>query len=194
LHPRKRFYAGGSRSVRGYGENQLGPRILTIAPSLLVDTARANPCTQETLLAGTCDPNGIPSDDFQPRPLGGNTVLEGNLEYRFGLSETIGAAVFVDAGSVGEGGASPFAGGFSAVTPGFGFRYQSPIGAVRIDLGIRPTLTEELPVVTQVTAADGDARIIRLETPKRYDPLEGTSGIDKLLRRLALHLSIGQAF
>src|SRR5690606_13013720 len=32
LHPRKRFYAGGSQSVRGFGENQLGPRVLTIAP------------------------------------------------------------------------------------------------------------------------------------------------------------------
>src|SRR5205823_3786386 len=32
LHPRKRFYAGGSHSVRGYDENQLGPRILTIPP------------------------------------------------------------------------------------------------------------------------------------------------------------------
>src|SRR6266576_3292781 len=30
LHPRKRFYAGGSHSVRGFGENQLGPRVLTI--------------------------------------------------------------------------------------------------------------------------------------------------------------------
>src|SRR5207253_623272 len=30
LHPRKRFYAGGSTSVRGFGENQLGPRILTL--------------------------------------------------------------------------------------------------------------------------------------------------------------------
>ena len=31
--PRKRFYAGGARSVRGYGENQLGPRVLVIARS-----------------------------------------------------------------------------------------------------------------------------------------------------------------
>jgi outer membrane protein assembly factor BamA len=30
LHPSKRFYAGGSQSVRGFGENQLGPRILTL--------------------------------------------------------------------------------------------------------------------------------------------------------------------
>ena len=35
LHPRKRFYAGGANSVRGYAENQLGPRILTIDDSTL---------------------------------------------------------------------------------------------------------------------------------------------------------------
>ncbi len=160
----------------------------------MTDTSRATPCTDAMLLDRTCDPNGITSDEFQPRPLGGNAVLEGSIEYRFALSETFGAAVFVDAGSVGEQAASPFSGGFSAVTPGFGLRYASPIGAVRVDLGIRPSLAEELPVVTQVTGADGEPRIVRLEIPKRYDPLEGSSGLDKLGRRLALHLSIGQAF
>ena len=41
LHPRKRFYAGGANSVRGYGENQLGPRILTIDPAKLIATRAA---------------------------------------------------------------------------------------------------------------------------------------------------------
>src|SRR5205807_5484904 len=35
LHPRTRFYAGGAMSVRGYGENQLGPRVLTISEDSL---------------------------------------------------------------------------------------------------------------------------------------------------------------
>jgi hypothetical protein len=121
-------------------------------------------------------------------------VIEGSLEYRFALTERLGAAVFVDAGSVGAGGEGAFARRFGAVTPGFGFRYASPIGAVRVDLGMRPSVAEELPVVTQVTGADGEPRIVRLEIPKQYDPLEGSSGLGKLGRRLALHLSIGQAF
>jgi outer membrane protein assembly factor BamA len=51
LHPSKRFYSGGSRSVRGFGENQLGPRVLTIrgAPktstSLSVIQTRKESCT-----------------------------------------------------------------------------------------------------------------------------------------------------
>ncbi|MDQ3951323.1 MAG: BamA/TamA family outer membrane protein, partial [Gemmatimonadota bacterium] len=35
VHPRKRFYAGGSQSVRGFGENMLGPRVLTVDPDSL---------------------------------------------------------------------------------------------------------------------------------------------------------------
>jgi outer membrane protein assembly factor BamA len=35
LHPRTRLYAGGARSVRGVGENQLGPRVLTVPPTKL---------------------------------------------------------------------------------------------------------------------------------------------------------------
>ena len=35
LHPRKRLYLGGASSVRGFGENQLGPHVLTVAPELL---------------------------------------------------------------------------------------------------------------------------------------------------------------
>ena len=49
LHPRKRFYAGGSQSVRGFGENQLGPRVLTIDPNVLRGRAtRASPACDAT--------------------------------------------------------------------------------------------------------------------------------------------------
>jgi outer membrane protein assembly factor BamA len=194
LHPRKRFYAGGSRSVRGYGENQLGPRILTIDPAALMSEDLENPCTLESIASGDCDPSGVPSSEFQPRPLGGNTVLEASVEYRFGLFAKLRGAVFVDAASVGQSGINPFSGGFGAVTPGFGIRYDSPAGPVRIDLGLRPALAEKLPVITQTIDADGNPRIVRLAMPKNYDPLEGASGIGQITRRIALHLSIGQAF
>ena len=38
LHPRKRFYAGGANSVRGFAESQLGPRVLTIDSTVLFDS------------------------------------------------------------------------------------------------------------------------------------------------------------
>jgi outer membrane protein insertion porin family len=193
LHPRKRFYAGGSRSVRGYGENQLGPRILTVDPQALLDPENGG-CTPEQVGDGTCDPNLAPIDAFWPRPLGGRSVLEANLEYRFPLWRELGAVVFVDGGIVagrGEG----FLSGARAITPGFGVRYQSPVGPIRADLGIRPTLVEFLPVVTEIVDEEGEPQIVRLQIPRRFDPLEGTDGfLAQVLNRVVLHLSIGQAF
>lgn len=197
LHPRKRFYAGGSRSVRGFGENQLGPRILTIDPANLLspsDTAVAG-CTAESIASGACDPNIAPSDEFQPRPLGGTSVVEGTLEYRLPLAETISAAVFLDAGRVSDGFQRATSGARSALTPGFGFRYRSPIGPIRIDLGVRPRLSEELPVVTQISDEEGNLHLVQLSTLKRYDPLESSGGfLSGFFSRLQLHLSIGEAF
>ncbi|MGH7504265.1 MAG: BamA/TamA family outer membrane protein, partial [Longimicrobiales bacterium] len=105
IHPRKRFYAGGSSSVRGYAENQLGPRILTIDPQRLLtptDSMRGDACTTASIADGTCDPNIAASDEFLPRPLGGRSVLGASLEYRLPLTETLVAAVFVDAATVGD--------------------------------------------------------------------------------------------
>ncbi|HEX5437093.1 MAG TPA: BamA/TamA family outer membrane protein [Gemmatimonadaceae bacterium] len=191
VHPRKRFYAGGAQSVRGYGENELGPRILTVDPQKLLEHG----CTVQSIATATCDPDVAPSSDFLPRPLGGNAVVEGSVEYRFPLWKNIGGAVFVDAAMVSEHGVHNFLSGTGAITPGFGVRYYSPLGPIRVDLGIRPDLTERLPVVTQVPDSTGAPTIVHLLTPKLYNPLQGSgSGIRQILSRLTLHLSIGQAF
>jgi len=199
LHPRKRFYAGGAQSVRGYGENQLGPRVLTVDPGKLLTPADTNTpalCTREELLAGDCDEAaGLPSSDFEPRPVGGSTLLEGSVEYRFRLWRSLDMAVFVDAGVVGEGDISTLTRGTSAITPGFGFRYRTPVGPIRIDLGIKPRLAENLEIVTEVIDDNGVRRIVPLQQRKAYDPLEDSkSGLRQVLDRLTLHLSIGQAF
>ena len=56
LHPRTRFYAGGSQSVRGYGENQLGPRILTLPSQYLAHG--------KTLSGAACDATMLPDCQF----------------------------------------------------------------------------------------------------------------------------------
>lgn len=191
LHPRTRFYAGGARSVRGYGENQLGPRILTIHAGMLEDAG----CTAASIASATCDPNGVESSEFQSRPLGGNEVVEASIEYRVRLWGPITGAVFLDGAAVGDRNLNIPTGGRSAITPGFGVRYISPIGPVRVDLGIRPTLVEELPVVTSIEDEEGRSQLVQLERTKRYDPLEGSSGtLGQILSRLQIHLSIGEAF
>jgi outer membrane protein assembly factor BamA len=198
LHPRKRFYAGGARSVRGFAENQLGPRILTIDPARLLaptDTTTGTPCTAENIASGECDPNVATSDAFQPRPLGGNSLTEASVEYRLPLTQNITAALFVDGARLDDRHLDPMSTARSAITPGFGVRYRSPIGPVRIDMGIRPRLAEDLPVITQIADESGALQLVRLSTLKRYDPLEKSGGfLGGVFRRLQLHLSIGEAF
>jgi outer membrane protein insertion porin family len=78
--------------------------------------------------AGTLDPNGFPK--------GGNGLLVLNAELRVGLWRSLGAVAFVDAGNV-------FARvrelSLAEIRPsaGVGLRYQSPIGPLRVDLGVK---------------------------------------------------------
>jgi outer membrane protein insertion porin family len=204
LHPRKRFYAGGANSVRGYGENQLGPRILTVDPAKLISDAG---CTTASISNGTCDPGGhgaprqaggdstsIPSSQFSSLPTGGTSLIEGSIEYRFPFGmKNLQAAVFLDAGYVGAG-SSDVTKGKAAVTPGFGVRYLSPVGPIRVDLGFRPSVTDKLTVITEVVDPDGTHRLVELGKQLNYNPVEDGSGISKVLNHFALHLSIGQAF
>jgi outer membrane protein insertion porin family len=197
LHPRKRFYAGGSRSVRGYGENQLGPRVLTIDPAELTGANGEGPCSTAQIADGSCDPNadGVDPAAFRPRPLGGTSVLELSVEYRFPFLGPLIGAVFVDGAVVGERADLLFQEGTAAVSPGFGVRYRSPVGPIRVDLGIRPTPTERLPVFTEVFE-NGERRLVRLDEPREYNPLDAVGGgfLRQTLARLTLHLSVGEAF
>ena len=200
IHPRKLFFSGGSQSVRGYGENQLGPRVLTINPALLTaDSSLTAPCTTLQLADASCDPNvaGVKSSAFQPRPLGGSALAEASVEFRFPISVSTGlsGAVFVDGAIVGTRRFSSLLGATATITPGFGVRFDTPVGPVRLDLGVRPRVVEQLPVITQVTASDGTFQLVTLKTLRRYDQAEATGGaLGQILSRLTLHLAIGPAF
>ena len=191
LHPRKRFYAGGSHSVRGFGENQLGPRVLTIPITTLQshDTLNAA-CTSGTDVT-TCDPNAgnLKDRDFEARPLGGNFVVEGSVEARFPVWQQLMGAVFIDAGMVSQRTNPDLAKKESAVTPGFGFRYKSPVGPIRADIGFNPGGSESLPVVTE-SIVNGQKTLVTLQKRRIYAPTSGHG----ILGRMVLHLSIGEAF
>jgi outer membrane protein assembly factor BamA len=194
LHPRRRFFAGGSRSVRGFGENQLGPMVLTVDPAAL--TGGDEPlCTPEEVSSGSCDPSGLGLAAFQPRPLGGRAVLEGSVEMRFPLFGGFQGAAFVDGGLV-KGGSALTSKSVAAVTPGIGFRYHSPVAPIRVDLGWRPRLAQSLPVLTEVVDANGERRLVRLSEPRLYDPVGEAvgGGFRRFMAKLRLHVSIGEAF
>jgi outer membrane protein insertion porin family len=201
LHPRKRFYAGGANSVRGYAEAQLGPRILTIAPGDLKNATDVNgaPCDTATINIRLCNPNSgsIADSRFHPQPLGGTSLIEGSVEYRFGtpIHRHLDAAVFLDGAMVGGsslrdlGDFSGLVRGTGAITPGFGIRYISPVGPIRVDLGINPKVAEDLSVISEIHDASGKQVLVPLTTKRTFSPSSGA-----VLNRLVLHFSIGQAY
>ena len=189
LHPRKRFYAGGSHSVRGFGENQLGPRVLTVPIGNLQRNDSLNlACTSGTDVT-TCDPGVLKDRDFEPRPLGGNFVVESSVEARFPVWRDLVGAAFVDAGLVRQKSNPTLPRRRAAITPGFGVRYRSPVGPIRADIGFNPGTTESLPVVTE-NIVNGQRTLVTLQTRRTYSP----SGGGGILKRMVLHLSIGEAF
>ena len=216
IHPQKRFYSGGANSVRGFAQNQLGPRVLTVdVPDLLfsaVDSV-APPCTPEQIIDLSCDAGVLPDRDFgTPRPTGGRLVVEGGVEYRVPLGPRVEAAVFADFGQVWAEAGSSAVSRFE-VAPGVGIRYLSPIGPIRVDLGYRFRGVEDLRVVTsQIRAFDPERDIdedkisrIRAGEERTLEfvfvdelavlrPLVGFGTDGFSLRRFQLHLSIGQAF
>ena len=147
---------------------------------------------------GSCNPNiaGLEAAAFQPQPLGGTAVAEFSIEYRFQLWPVhgISGALFLDGAVIGTNQLTDLLGATTAVTPGFGIRMETPVGPVRLDLGVRPTLVENLPVVTQVSTPNGP-ELVTLNTARRYDPLDTRGGfLSQVLSRLRLHLAIGPPF
>ena len=206
LHPRKRFYAGGSHSVRGYDENQLGPRIVTVPPSEL-DTLG---CDIAALAATqSCGVNAAGDDivsqvdakHFTPRPTGGTSLLEASVEYRMPFGNKMEWAVFLDGARIGGAilrdtiaGTTIVLPGKTALTPGAGFRYKSPVGPVRVDMGFNPKQKERLRVVTTTRDANGRETLVMLNESRELQSGGTAKGFFGLFNRFVLHLSIGQAY
>ena len=132
----QRFFAGGDTTVRGFALDRLGvPRGLP---------------------GGTINDEGFPQ--------GGNAVIILNAEFRVPVTRDLGVVGFIDAGNVYDHVSDASLGQIRAGV-GFGVRYRSPIGPIRVDLGFK------------------------------LDRQEFGRGDDRKLEPLtALHISIGQAF
>jgi outer membrane protein insertion porin family/translocation and assembly module TamA len=136
IPPQERLYAGGPTTVRGFRQNELGPAVY-IVPGYL-----------EVLEGGTTYFRADTSA-FEERvvPVGGNTLLVGNLELTVPspvLRGLLSWAGFVDVGRLWNRGQvsgvqqlGTDAPG-TKLTPGLGVRIASPFGAIRVDLGYNP--------------------------------------------------------
>lgn len=216
IHPQKRFFSGGANSVRGFAQNQLGPRVLTVDPSSLLFPARSGqmaPCAPAEITDLTCDANVLRSGAFgTPRPTGGSMVFEGGIEYRMLMGRRLETAIFADFGRIWAERESSSVSRFE-ITPGIGIRYLSPVGPIRVDLGYQFRSQERLQVITNQIRplgpnddpadrirgdVDGEEQVIDFVRSEELALLNqrvsfGPSG-GFSFRRFQLHLGIGQAF
>ncbi|HEX6590199.1 MAG TPA: BamA/TamA family outer membrane protein [Longimicrobiales bacterium] len=214
LHPQRRFFAGGPNSVRGFAQSRLGPKILAVNGTELAEPVvdGGAGCVASDINDGSCDAQDVNPGVFDPRPTGGNLLLEGSVELRYPIWGPVRGVVFVDAGQVWN---DEIDTGSLAWTPGLGVRYYSPIGPIRIDVGYNPTGAEVLPVRTTLVCVrvlddQGDEVDCVDPAPGVYYPpnlLANTNELRSLdpvsweprgkwydLDRFQIHFSIGQAF
>lgn len=192
IPPQKRFYAGGANSVRGFAQSRLGPRVLFLQnPAVLMDPVADGGagCTLDEVIALTCDASGV--DGMQSRAIGGTRMLEGNVELRFAVARDFEAVTFADFGQVWAPDQTIDLRGLE-LTPGFGLRYLSPIGPIRIDVGYNFRGSEPLPVLTE--RLEGSADPPGFVGTGELAVLGPRVDFSETESRFQLHISIGQAF
>jgi outer membrane protein assembly factor BamA len=137
----ERFFAGGGTSLRGFGLNQAGPR---------------DPCT------------GF--------PIGGLALLIFNQELHFPMKlpfvgNRLGGTIFYDGGNVySDTGHISFSWKASSLTDlnyfshtvGFGLRYPTPVGPVRIDFGYQLNPARYEGIVFPSGSTVGVSKVLQL--------------------------------
>ena len=202
LPPQERFYGGGQNSVRGFGQNLLGPGSYIVTK---IDTVKQPDGT----LTGEARPlNGY--DHIAPS--GGNAMWLANLELRTvrgwpgGLLRYV---LFIDAGRVwNTNDVFSVTNAAARITPGIGLRLVTPLGPFRVDIGYNPYGFEAGPafyIVNAVPSAGtvgralcvspGATESLTNNVSQTFCPATFTpTAAGGLLRRLAFHFSIGNAF
>jgi outer membrane protein assembly factor BamA len=116
------FFSGGAGSNRGYALREIGPH--GIVPQASSSLAKA------------CDPSSPAGSSSCRLPLGGFTLWEASLELRFPIMGAFTGAVFTDTSDVSDRKVD-----FRFTRPhlsvGIGFRYDTPVGPIRLDTGYR---------------------------------------------------------
>lgn len=131
--PQERLYAGGATSVRGFQQNELGS---------LVYIARDEPVEFDS--AGVTYLRPEPLGRVLRRvPVGGNSLVVGNIDYRFRtplLPDLLQFSVFADAGEVWDRGYTREQFGFRRLrwTPGASLRVFSPVGPIQVNAAYNP--------------------------------------------------------
>ncbi|MDP1826473.1 MAG: BamA/TamA family outer membrane protein [Archangium sp.] len=192
-----RYFSGGA-GMRGFQQRRLSPQIAVLTRDDLPV------CPSRAKLSG---PDECPKD-ATTLPIGGSGLLEGALELRWSFSENWVLALFNDWGLVTEH--HLFAGKdwsqslYTAV--GFGVRYRTPLGPIRVDLAFRMPLGGPQQV-TNTTSTGGTVEQFRSAPGCFFGAGSGNSLADPYSRGpvpspyagspdglCSAHLSIGEAF
>ena len=172
----ERFFGGGNLTMRGFGENQAGPRDIGMA-------------------AG---PNGTAT---QPTgfPLGGNALFFHSTELRFPLlGENIGGVLFHDMGNIytnigdisfrfAQKNDQDF--NYAVQAVGFGIRYKTPVGPVRADFAYSinpPRFVGFQGTIDQLLTCNPQLPVSQLAS---Y-----CTGVPQRLSHFQFFFSIGQTF
>jgi outer membrane protein insertion porin family len=130
----ERFFLGGANTLRGYGENELGTRVVVDSKGKRV----IDPATQTAE-----NPEG---EWFPPFRIGGRILILLNAEIRRRLFGPFGAEAFLDGGNVWERPTDIHLSnllsfgdraGYNDMryTAGLGLRFATPLGPLRLDYG-----------------------------------------------------------
>jgi len=138
------------------------------------ENTKALPIFKKLFLGGSNTVRGygyqqIPPLSSDEKPLGGQSLLNGNLELRYPIYQKISGVVFFDAGLLDE---KPFRYDFGDLrfSCGTGIRYNTLIGPLRLDVGYK------------------------INPPTRKDIGYSTDEDQEIEERWRVHFSIGHAF
>ncbi len=214
----ERLFAGGAKSVRGFGENELGPLVYTLDNSAFtIDTVFNGRGNAPDTLKYVANPGAT---SRRPIPVGGNSLLVLNAELRLRdpfFPELFEYVPFIDAGQVWtRGSVSDLDYKRLAVTPGLGLRYFSPVGPIQVSWGYNPytsrpgpayfpspvnTITSQAPLICVGSTLQDAPPVVQdpktgllsqnsAECPATFRPSRGSG----FFSHLTWNLSIGTDF
>jgi outer membrane protein insertion porin family/translocation and assembly module TamA len=154
IPPQERLYAGGPTTVRGFSQNELGSLIYISGTNeaFFIDNQDG---TRDTVL------RQFHTDSTARRivPVGGNSLLVGNLELRLRspfLPELLQWTLFTDAGEVWNRGTRQLKEVKLKVTPGIQVTAFSPVGPVRLAVGYNPYRRPPGPIYYEALSLGGE--------------------------------------
>ena len=173
-----RFYGGGTQSMRGFNDRRLSP--------LLVSQLPASPGSQ--------------NQQYVTLPIGGNGLIDGSFEIRYSITSNLILAAFYDVGQVSLGRLQPQDFAHPLMAVGFGLRYRTPVGPVRVDfarrlqVGTPPPLFEVDPMTGQLGQDDYTVDDSCFGLGRSAGAGTSRTGVHVTDNLCVLHISIGEAF